>query len=106
MRRVLLDHCVPRPFRDSLQGCQVATALEMGWQALKNGELLTAAEAAGIEILVTADKSPRYQQRLAGRQIAIIELPTNRLRVLTTYAAQVNAAIAAVSAGEYWVISA
>jgi hypothetical protein len=46
MRRVLLDHCVPRPFRDLLVGCAVSTANEMGWAALKNGELLDAAEAA------------------------------------------------------------
>jgi len=78
MKRVLFDHCVPRPFRSLLANCSVSTALEMGWEQLKNGELLSAAEGAGFEVLITADKNLQYQQNLAGRQIAIIELPTNR----------------------------
>jgi hypothetical protein len=65
MKRVLLDHCVPRPFRGLLVKCIVATAAEMGWAALKNGELLDAAEADSFDILITADKNLRYQQNLS-----------------------------------------
>ena len=79
MKRVLFDHCVPRPFRDLLTDCSVSTALEMGWERLKNGELLNAAEVGGFEVVITADKNLRYQQNLSARKIAIIELPTNRL---------------------------
>jgi len=38
--RLLLDECVPRKFKDLLPGHQVSTAREMGWSALRNGELL------------------------------------------------------------------
>lgn len=104
MRRVLLDHCVPRPFRNLLVGCTVATASEMGWAQLKNGELLDAAQAASFEVLITADKTLRYQQNLSARQIAIIELPTNRLRLVANYAAQVNALLTAILPGTYEVV--
>ncbi len=74
MKRVLLDHCIPRPFRDFVTNCSVSTAAEMGWEQLKNGELLAAAEQGGFEVLITADKNLQYQQNLAARRIAIIEL--------------------------------
>ena len=44
MKRVLLDHCVPRTVRQALTGCEVKTTYEMGWSGLKNGELLRTAE--------------------------------------------------------------
>jgi hypothetical protein len=105
MKRVLFDHCVPRPFRDLLIDCNVSTAVEMGWERLTNGELLAAAQAAGFDVLVTADKSLQYQQNLQSRQIAIIELPTNRLRLMANNAPQANAALATISPGEYVVIA-
>jgi len=104
MRRVLLDHCVPRPFRSQLAGCMVSTAAEMGWSQFKNGDLLDAAEKAGFEVLITADKGLRYQQNMASRKVAIIELPTNRLRHVIHYAAQVNAVVPTIAAGAYEVI--
>jgi hypothetical protein len=76
----------------------------MGCSQFKNGALLDAAEKAGFEVLITADKGLRYQQNLASRRIAIIELPTNRLRLVVGYAAQVNAILPTIAAGSYEVI--
>ena len=104
MRRVLLDHCVPRPLRKLLAGYRVSTANEMGWADLKNGELLDAAEAAGFEVLITSDKNLRYQQNLSSRPIAIIELPTNRLLAIATYVPQVNALLPSIPPGAYEVV--
>ena len=104
MKRVLFDHWVPRPLRTQLIGCLVSTALEMGWAQLKNGELLDAAETAGFEVLITADKNLRYQQNLANRKIAIIELPTNRLRLIPNYVPQANEAVSTITSGDYIVI--
>jgi hypothetical protein len=39
------------------------------WDTLNNGDLLVAAEAAGFDVVITADKNMRYQQNLAGRRI-------------------------------------
>jgi hypothetical protein len=105
MKRVLLDHCVPRPFGRLLAECSVVTAQEMGWSLLKNGELLAAAQTAGFEVLLTADQSLRYQQNLGGRTIAIIELPTNRLRIVIRCAESVNALLAKCGPGEFHIVS-
>ena len=43
---------------------------------MENGDLLRQAEGA-FDAFITADKNLRYQQSLAGRRIAILELPTN-----------------------------
>ncbi len=70
----MLDHSAPVPLRRYLIGHEVTEAFERGWERLKNGDLLTAAEIAGFEILVTSDKNIRYQQNLTARKIAIIVL--------------------------------
>ena len=49
---------------------EIIEARERGWATLKNGELLSAAEQAGFDIVVTADKNIRYQQNLTGRAYA------------------------------------
>jgi hypothetical protein len=54
----------------------VETAFERGWSELKNGELLSAAEAAGFDVLLTTDTNLKYQQNLNARQIALVVLTT------------------------------
>ena len=73
MKRVLLDHCVPRRVRLALANCEVSTAYERGWNELRNGDLLRAAETAGFEVFISADKSIRHQlehQSQSGRGLS------------------------------------
>jgi hypothetical protein len=49
----------------------VTTAKERGWDTLGNGDLLAAAEQAGFDVVLTADKNMRHQQNLEGRRIAL-----------------------------------
>ena len=46
--RILLDHSVPRPLKNSLPGHDADTAAERGWQELHNGELLDRAEGGQL----------------------------------------------------------
>jgi hypothetical protein len=46
----------------------------MGWDRLSNGQLLSAAEERGFELLVTTDQGIRYQHNLASRTISLIVL--------------------------------
>ena len=57
----------------------VSTAQQRGWGGIKNGDLLRPAEGE-FELFITSDQNIRYQQNLAGRQIAILELSTNDYR--------------------------
>lgn len=72
--RVLFDKSAPNGLIRHLEGHAVSTAEELGWGRLQNGDLLEAAEKAGSELFLTADKNLRYQQNLAGRTIVLIVL--------------------------------
>jgi hypothetical protein len=38
--KILLDECVPRILKQELSDFKVATVREMGWDGIKNGNLL------------------------------------------------------------------
>jgi len=67
--------------RSLLAPRQVTTVQQAGLGGLQNGALLAALEGE-FDVFVTADKNLRYQQNLAGRSLAIVELPTNRWPLL------------------------
>ena len=98
--RILLDECVPWPLHRLLAGHECAMAQQRGWAGIKNGELLERAEAE-FDLFVTADQGIRYQQSLAGRKIAILELSTNDLRRILAASALVQQAMPALKPGEY-----
>ena len=68
---------------------------------MENGELLTLAEAAGFDVLVTTDKNLGYQQNLAGRKIAIVVLGLGRWSVMKRHVAQIVAAVNAATPGSF-----
>jgi hypothetical protein len=72
--RVLFDNGVPRGVASVLEGHTVEEARDRGWDRLKNGDLLDAAEADGFDVFVTTDRNIRYQQNLSKRKIAIVGL--------------------------------
>jgi PIN like domain len=96
--RVLLDENLPRLLSGLLAAHEVMTVQEMNWAGVQNGELVRLAESA-FDVLVTADKNLRYQQNLAHRRIAIVELPTNRWPVLKAMGAEVREAVAGIDVG-------
>ena len=69
--KILFDHCVPKPLRKHLVEHEVRTAYQMGWDALKNGELLDAAEFE-FDVLLTVDQNISHQQNMRGRHISIV----------------------------------
>ena len=72
MRR-LIDECLPRALKQLLTGHKSRTVQEMGWSGIKNGALLSLAEAE-FDALITIDQGFEYQQNLKERQIAILLL--------------------------------
>jgi hypothetical protein len=66
-----------------------------------NGELPSAAEATGSELLVTPDKNMRYQQNSRGRKIAIIVLRNAQWPVLRRYVDRVVVAVNASTPGSF-----
>jgi hypothetical protein len=76
-------------------------AKAQGWDTFKNGDLLTAAEAAGFDVLITTDKNIRYQQNLISRRIAIVVLGNAQWPVLRLHVAHVVAAVDAATSGSF-----
>jgi hypothetical protein len=62
---ILFDHVMPKGIARALVGHTVTKAKDRGWDTLSNGDLLDAAETAGFNVFVTADKNMRYQQSFA-----------------------------------------
>jgi hypothetical protein len=98
---ILFDHVTPSGIARFLPAHAVTKAKDRGWDTLTNGDLLTEAERAGFEVLLTADKNMRYQQNLRGRRIAIIVLSTPRWPVVRLYVERVAAAVNAAKPGSY-----
>jgi hypothetical protein len=55
--RILFDQGTPVPIARFLQDHAVRTALQEGWDTLRNGELLRVCEEAGFDVLLTTDNS-------------------------------------------------
>jgi hypothetical protein len=98
----LFDNGTPRTLaRYLIDHHAVTEDRARGWDELENGELLTAAEAAGFEVLVTTDKNLSYQQNLAGRKIGVVVLGQGRWIVIKRYVAQIVAAVNAAAPGSF-----
>jgi hypothetical protein len=78
--KVLLDECVDWRLSRHIVGHEVKTARQMGWSAIKNGELLALA-AGEFDIFITVDRNLAFQQNLMALPIAVLvlEARTNRL---------------------------
>jgi predicted nuclease of predicted toxin-antitoxin system len=99
--KILIDQNVSARLGRLLTGHAATHASGMGWAELTNGDLLTAAEADGFEIFLTADKNIRYQQNLSGRRIALIVLGTNQLDILFASVERIVQAVDTVPTGGY-----
>ena len=98
--KILLDECVPWPMHRLLVGHECRTAQQCGWGGIKNGDLLELAEME-FPLFITSDQNLRYQQNLAGRRIAILELSTKKLPRIVATADALRAMVEAIQPGEF-----
>lgn len=99
--RILFDQGTPGPLRRSLPDHEVATAYELGWSRLKNGELLDAAEGAQFDVLITTDTNLKHQQNLSERDLAIVVLGSTSWPRIQRALENVVSAIDATAPGTY-----
>jgi hypothetical protein len=97
--RVLFDNGVPRGVASVLEGHTVEEARDRGWDRLKNGDLLDAAEAEGFDVFVTTDRNIRYQQNLSNRTIAIVSLSKGSWPLIKRQLSDIASAVAAAAPG-------
>lgn len=97
--RILFDQGTPAPLRVHLAKHQVATAAELGWSTLSNGELLDAAEAQ-FDLLITTDQALRTQQNLSERKLDF-GFAVRELAKLEPNAERIASRVATMQTGEY-----
>ena len=97
---ILLDECTPRLVKKRLPQFFICTAEEMGWTAIKKGKLLNMAEGQ-FDILISTDQDLPYQQNLAGRRIAVIILPSNKVPVVAQLMSAVEQALQTIQPGTF-----
>jgi predicted nuclease of predicted toxin-antitoxin system len=101
--KILLDECVPRPFKHALTGenRECLTASEAGFTGKKNSELLKLAEPA-FDVFVTVDQGFQYQQNLTARRLAIILVHSrsNRFSDLRQHVPAVSQTLNSIQPGQ------
>jgi len=104
-KTILLDSCVPRPFKRELHFYQVQHTSEIGWQDLDDRPLLEQADGS-FDVLITVDQNLPYQQNLSRYQISVIVLiaRTNRLADLQPLVPPLVGVLATIGPGEMFEI--
>jgi len=100
--RILLDEQLPRQLAPYLIGHDARTVQQESWAGLKNGVLLTSAEAAGFDVFLTGDQNLEFQQNIAKRRLGVLVLcaASNALEDLVPLIPEALAAIAGVASGQ------
>lgn len=98
--RVFLDECVDWRLSRDLSEHEVATARQMGWVSVKNGELLALA-AREFDVFVTVDRNLSFQQNLPALAMTVVVLRarSNRLADLKLLVPELLGAIASAKPG-------
>ena len=99
--RVLFDQGTPLPIKRYLTAREVSVSADLGWDCLRNGDLLRVAEKEGYEVLLTTDKNLRYQQNLKERNIAIVVIGHSQWPALQPHVQRVVDAVDAAAPGSY-----
>src|SRR6266852_6201993 len=98
--KILMDECVPWPMHRLLTNHSCTSVQAQGWSGIRNGDLLRRAEAE-FDLFITSDQNIRYQQNLAGRRIAILELSSNDLRRIEAASALIEEAVGKMQPSEF-----
>ena len=102
--KVLLDEDLPHKLRLALLNHDAKTVAYLGWNGLRNGELLSSAESAGFGVFITGDQNLQYQQNLKQRRIGVVVLSAQDWPTLKNYLAEIAAAVDQALPGSFQVV--
>ena len=98
---ILLDHSTPVGLRRRLPGHTVHTAAQLGWERLPDGQLISLAQQAGYELLITCDQGITHQQNPATIRMAMLTLRSNHWGLLRLRIDDIVAAVNDIKPGEH-----
>jgi len=90
--RLLLDENLPKRLKEDFSSHQVYTVRDMGWNGIKNGELLSRMLVDNFNALLTFDKNLQHQQNFSKYTITVFVLSAtiNTYEELTKLSARIN----------------
>ncbi len=103
--KILFDANVPHDLRPFLSHHQTFTAAYLGWAGLKNGELLSAAEAESFDVLITGDKTLHHEQNMTGRMIALVSLSAVNWPVIEPHIPRIVEAVDHAAPGSFTLVA-
>ena len=103
--RILFDENIAATLKPYFPNHTVATVQQMGWRAIKNGQLLDRAEPH-FDVLLSADQSMRYQQNFTNRKIALVTLvvPSLKLQYLVPFVPRIEHELTLITPGKVVVL--
>jgi predicted nuclease of predicted toxin-antitoxin system len=98
---ILLDQGTPAPLRYSMEGHQIRTVHEQGWDNLSDYELLEAACQANFEVFITPDKNLSSHHDLSQHKLAVVVLNKSRWKLVRLVLGDIEAALISARPGRY-----
>ena len=78
--RIVFDHGTPSRIAEAFRDHAITEAIHRVWDRISNGELLSLAEEARLELLRTTDNNLCYQQNLSNRKLLVVVLGNSTWR--------------------------
>lgn len=99
--RALPDQNLPLDLARQLTPHDVKTIIELGWEGIKNGELLRRATDA-FDVLVTMDRNLEFQQPISKQTfgVIVVRAASNRMFHLTPLIPAILDALDGIQPGE------
>lgn len=101
--KIIFDENIPWPLRKTFSSHEVTSVQKEGWAGVENGANLGHVDGK-FDVLLLADKNLRYQQKLEGRKIALVELPTNRWPALQLMLEKIVREVESAQPGTYRIV--
>jgi predicted nuclease of predicted toxin-antitoxin system len=104
--RILLDECLPRKLKYDIPDHDVSTVIEMGWASIRNGQLLSRAQAT-YDVLLTVDRNMEHQQDIAIYDLAVVLIArSNKRQTLGALVPALLAILDVVQPGQVYHVTA
>jgi len=100
--RAILDEGVPRLLAARLyeHGSDVSP-FPNEWKQLSDRDVITAADAAGFQVLITCDRNMPFQCPLRDQRLAVLVLPFSKLDEVSGSVEAIAARLTELEAGRY-----
>ena len=105
--RLLLDENLPADLACALIGHEASTVPSLGWQGIKNGELLRLARGR-FDVLLTMDRKLPNEHDVSALPLGVllIRAPSNRLAHVFPLVPAILDALSGIRSGEIRVVGA